>query len=176
MRRVTRFAFLPALVLLCGATLCLTGPERRPSCARNGRNTEHNPPQGSGTSDGRAYHHDPPAKPLPRTMDPAVFLGDRSAFIAYSLASRIRDVLYQEPCFCACDKFAGHESLLDCFVGKHGKVCNGCKSEAIFCFIEHEKGKTAAEIRKEMNAGEAWKVNIEEQTEQFFPLLQLGKP
>jgi uncharacterized protein with PCYCGC motif len=175
MRGVTRFAFLPAFVLLCAVTLCLTGPEGRLSSAGDGRNPEPNPPRGSGTSGGRAYHHEPPAKPLPKTMDPAVFLGDRSTFVAYSLASRIRSVLYQEPCFCGCDKFAGHESLLDCFVGEHGKVCNGCKSEAIFCFIEHEKGKTAAEIRKEMNAGEAWKVNIEEQTEQFFPLLQLAK-
>jgi hypothetical protein len=54
-------------------------------------------------------------------------------------------------------------------------VCNGCKSEAIFCFIEHESGRTPAEIRGEMEKGEAWKLSIDEQTEKFFPLLQRGK-
>src|ERR1700731_1468364 len=61
------------------------------------------------------YHRHPPTGPLPVTIDPAKFEDNRRAYVAYSIAAQIKELLYQEPCFCHCRKFEGHKSLLDCY-------------------------------------------------------------
>lgn len=59
------------------------------------------------------------AKPIPRLM-PASRYGDYPVVArAYEIASRIPEVIAQQPCFCYCDKF-GHRSLLDCYASDHG--------------------------------------------------------
>jgi len=45
-------------------------------------------------------------------MDPAAF-NNPIVQNAYALAAKVKRVLYQEPCFCHCDRGFGHESLLD---------------------------------------------------------------
>ena len=102
-----------------------------------------------------AYHADPPKDPLPDTLDPAQFLDAQTRNI-FTLAAKVKPILYQQPCYCGCDKEVGHKSLLDCFTDYHGAHCILCKKEAVFTYTESQQGKTAAEIRKEIIDGK-WK-------------------
>src|SRR6266404_3754338 len=95
-----------------------------------------------------AFHPSAPTGPLPLTLDPAQFRDRKKAFVAYSIARRIREVLYQEPCYCGCDLNKGHESLLDCYTTIHGVACPTCQMLVIFAFEQHKAGKTAREIRE----------------------------
>jgi hypothetical protein len=94
------------------------------------------------------YHIHPPLAPLPSTLDPAQFKDNRSAFVAYTLAGRIRELLYQEPCYCPCHKEMQHQSLLDCFAGNHGRSCHLCKQEVIYCYEQSKLGKNPKMIRE----------------------------
>jgi Protein of unknown function with PCYCGC motif len=102
-----------------------------------------------------AYHKQLPSSPLPATLDPQLFV---STIVqnAYTLAAGIRKLLYQQPCYCHCDQSQGHGSLLDCFAGKHGSNCNVCMAEDFYTYEQSRKGKTAAQIRAGIIAGE-WK-------------------
>lgn len=102
-----------------------------------------------------AYHAAPPKGPLPDTLDPAQFQDAQTRNI-YTLAAKVKPVLYQEPCYCGCDKEVGHKSLLDCFTDLHGAHCMLCKKEAAFTYSESQQGKTAEQIRKEIIDGK-WK-------------------
>jgi len=102
-----------------------------------------------------AYHAEPPKGPLPDTLDPAQFQDAQTRNI-YTLAAKVKPILYQEPCYCGCDKEVGHKSLLDCFTDYHGAHCILCKKEAAFTYSESQQGKTAAQIRKEIMDGK-WK-------------------
>jgi hypothetical protein len=102
-----------------------------------------------------AYHAEPPKGALPETLDPAQFQDAQTRNI-YTLAAKVKPVLYQEPCYCGCDKEVGHKSLLDCFTDLHGAHCILCKKEAAFTYSETQQGKTAAQIRKEIMDGK-WK-------------------
>lgn len=73
----------------------------------------------------------------------------------YELAAQIRPVLYQLPCYCSCDTFAGHGSLLDCFVSAHGEECGVCQREAVYAFQQTKAGRTPKQIRASIIAG-AW--------------------
>jgi Protein of unknown function with PCYCGC motif len=97
-----------------------------------------------------AYHKHPPKGPLPVTLDTGQFKDNPRAYVTYSIAAKIRELLYQEPCFCGCRKLAGHESLLDCFTSAHAVECHACQTEAIFCFEQHKQGKSPKQIRKAM--------------------------
>ncbi len=74
---------------------------------------------------------------------------------AYELASRIPVVLHQQPCYCYCDRI-GHNSLHSCFEGTHGARCSTCLKELYYSYVQHKKGKTAAQIRDGIIKGE-WK-------------------
>ena len=79
---------------------------------------------------------------------------------AYELAAKIPVVLHQQPCYCYCDRM-GHNSLHSCFENTHGAVCSTCLKEVYYSYSMHEKGKSAAQIRKGIIAGE-WKlVNLD---------------
>jgi hypothetical protein len=101
------------------------------------------------------YHASPPKGQLPATLDPTQFTDAETRNI-YALAAKVKAILYQEPCYCGCDKEAGHKSLLDCFTDLHGSGCDLCKKEAVFTATETQKGKTPAQIRREIIAGQ-WK-------------------
>jgi hypothetical protein len=102
-----------------------------------------------------AYHASPPSGSLPATIDLKQF-GDAVTQNIYALAAQVKEVLYQEPCYCGCDKEAGHKSLLDCYVDRHGSFCDICKKEAVYTYVQTKKGETAAQIRKEIIEGK-WK-------------------
>lgn len=75
---------------------------------------------------------------------------------AYELAAKIPGVLYQQPCYCYCDRGMGHNSLRSCFEGTHGAECGTCLKELYYTYVEHKKGKTAKQIRAGIIKGE-WK-------------------
>jgi Protein of unknown function with PCYCGC motif len=114
-----------------------------------------NAPSKPAQADIPAYHSARPHDPLPETLDPKQF-PDAETQNIYALAAKEKTVLYQQPCYCRCDKEVGHKSLLDCYVDTHAAHCILCKKEAVFAYTETQAGKTAAQIRKEIMDGK-WK-------------------
>ncbi len=106
-------------------------------------------------SDVPAYHASRPKAPLPQTLDPAQFTDVQTQNV-YALAAKIKGVLYQQPCYCHCDKEMGHTSLLSCYTDRHASVCALCQKEAVLAYTESQQGKTAAQIRKDIMDGK-WK-------------------
>src|SRR5258708_15078289 len=74
----------------------------------------------------------------------------------YALAAKIKPVLYQQPCYCYCDRHAGHKSLLDCYASMHGSECDVCQKEAVLAYQLTKKGKTPGQIRAAIIRGD-WK-------------------
>src|SRR6476660_9097148 len=74
---------------------------------------------------------------------------------AYELAAKIPVVIHQQPCYCYCDRM-GHNSLHSCFENTHGAQCSTCLKELYYSYQQHQKGKTAAQIRAGIIKGE-WK-------------------
>jgi hypothetical protein len=93
------------------------------------------------------FHTQAPKDALPPTMEPSLFTNMVVAN-AYTAAGRVKKVLYQEPCYCHCDRSMGHGSLLDCFVNRHGSECDTCMKEALYAYEQTHKGKTPAQIRE----------------------------
>jgi hypothetical protein len=108
-----------------------------------------------------AYNQDAPAKgeKLPPLLTKADLWGADAQYPfqghAYELAAKIPAVLTQEPCYCYCDRM-GHKSLHSCFENTHGAQCATCMKELYFTYQEHQKGKTAAQIRASIINGD-WK-------------------
>jgi hypothetical protein len=100
-----------------------------------------------------SYHAYALKPPFPATLDPKRF-PDALNRNVYALAAKIRPVLYQQPCYCYCDRHEGHKSLLDCFVGTHGAECDICQKEAVLSYQLTQKGKTPAQIRAAMIRGD----------------------
>jgi hypothetical protein len=114
--------------------------------------TAPNPPSQATARRIPPYHAEAPKGRLPETLDPNLFpdlLNQR----VYALAAKEKKILYQQPCYCGCDREVGHKSLLDCYVDRHASICAACKMEAVFAYQEYRKGKSAAEIREEIIAG-----------------------
>jgi len=93
-----------------------------------------------------SYHAYALKPPFPATMDPKQF-PDALNRNLYALAAKIRPVLFQQPCYCYCDRHEGHKSLLDCYVTRHGAECDICQKEAVLAYQLTQKGKTPAQIR-----------------------------
>jgi Protein of unknown function with PCYCGC motif len=100
-----------------------------------------------------SYHAYALKPPYPATLDPKQF-PDALNRNVYALAAKIRPVLYQQPCYCYCDRHEGHKSLLDCFVGSHGAECDICQKEAVLSYRLTQKGKTPAQIRAAIIRGD----------------------
>lgn len=100
-----------------------------------------------------AYHAQLPEGQLPATLSAKLFT-DPIVQNAYAVAGRNRKILYQQPCYCYCDRSQGHGSLLDCFVSKHGSGCEICMREAFYISEQLRKGKTAAQIRDGIERGD----------------------
>lgn len=101
------------------------------------------------------YHDSAPKTGLPAIQDPKQFPEIENQNL-YALAAKEKAVLYQQPCFCHCNREVGHESLLDCFVDTHAAGCLLCKKEAVLAYDESKQGKTAAQIRQDIIEGK-WK-------------------
>ena len=102
-----------------------------------------------------SYHAYALKPPIPATMDPKQF-PDALNRNVYALAAKIKPVLYQQPCYCYCDRSVGHKSLLDCYASEHGSECDICQKEAVLAYQQTQKGKTPAQIRAAIIRGD-WK-------------------
>lgn len=134
--------------ILCGAALGMTiAAPQQPTA--EGQTAEEVP----------AFHAAAPKGELPEVLSPAQFT-NVVVQNAYLLAARVKKVLYQQPCYCHCDRSQGHGSLLDCFASKHGSGCGVCMREAIYSYEQSHKGKSAAEIRAGIERGEWQQVDM----------------
>ena len=102
-----------------------------------------------------SYHAYALKPPIPATLDPQQFPDPLNRNV-YGLAAKIKPVLYQQPCYCYCDRSVGHKSLLDCFASEHGSQCDICQKEAVLAYQQTQKGKTPAQIRAAIIRGD-WK-------------------
>ena len=113
-----------------------------------------------------AYNAGPPPKDtkLPPILARDQLWGDDAQqpyqIHAYELAAKIPATLHQQPCYCYCDRM-GHNSLHSCFENTHGARCDICLKELYYSYSQHKKGKTAAQIRKGIIAGDWRQVNLE---------------
>lgn len=108
-----------------------------------------------------AYHPFPPKKGVKLTplLPKEALLGPEYQYPfqahAYELAAKIPSIIYQQPCYCYCDRM-GHKSLHSCYEGTHAAECGACLKELYYSYVMHKRGKTAKQIRKGIIAGE-WK-------------------
>ena len=116
---------------------------------------DSNAPQSAADESVPAHHEQAPQGELPATMNPDLFT-EPVVQNAYAVAAKIKKILYQQPCYCHCDRSQGHKSLLDCFASKHGAGCGTCIYEDFYAFEQSSKGKSAAQIRAGIIKGE-WK-------------------
>jgi Protein of unknown function with PCYCGC motif len=162
MNRSFHLSFLIAALAL-GAALCA-------ATANQGD------PQAAALVSHPRFHDSPSADPLPPILEPSQFRENRSAFVAYGLAARIPQTIYQIPCYCGCDRHHDHQSLHDCFTGTHGTHCRICQKEAVFCFLQQKKGKSPAEIRQALERGEEMNLNLEKYVRKFYRQLTKANP
>jgi hypothetical protein len=155
--------------LACAATL-LVVPQFAASPAQQMPGMDH----GTATSEPTpAFHAQAPKDALPPTMEPSIFT-DIQIFNAYVVAGRSKKVLYQQPCYCHCDRSQGHGSLLDCFVNNHGAGCDICQKEDFYAYEQTRKGKTPAQIREAIVRGDWQKVDTAKYAQAYLP--PLGTP
>jgi len=80
---------------------------------------------------------------------------------AYELAAKIPNVIYQQPCYCRCDRSVGHKSLHSCFESMHGAHCAACMKELFYTYEQHKAGKTAAQVREGIIKGEWQRIDLQ---------------
>jgi hypothetical protein len=100
------------------------------------------------------------AQPYPATLPPEQFPNPLVAH-AYRVAKLIPGTLAQEPCYCFCDQTAGHRGLLDCWTGLHGSECSVCIQEALYTEKLTKAGRTPAQIREAIIAGQWRSVDLD---------------
>ncbi len=108
------------------------------------------------------FHAAPPAGTvLPAILTRDQLWGANAQFPyqthAYELAAKIPKVLYQQPCYCYCDRNMGHKSLHSCFSGTHGAECGTCLKELYYTYSMYKQGKTAQQIRAGIIKGD-WRL------------------
>jgi len=116
-----------------------------------------------------AYHPAPPAKgeALGHLLAPdEVQIAPGSKYEAmqrhaFALAAKIPKVIYQQPCYCYCDRAMGHKSLHSCFEGQHAAVCAACLKELYYSYVMTKQKKTPEQIRQGIVAGEWQSIDLE---------------
>ena len=112
-----------------------------------------------------AYNPAPPTHPLPPLLHGAQLTGPNFSHpyqvAAYKMAAQVSPVLYQEPCYCRCDRAMGHNSLHSCFEGLHGAECSTCMKEGIYTYRQTKAGRTPAQIRAGIERGEWENIDLE---------------
>ena len=80
---------------------------------------------------------------------------------SYELAAKIPQVIYQQPCYCYCDRGHGHKSLHSCFESEHGGNCAVCMKELYYSYQMTQQKKTPEQIRMGIVSGEWQQVNLD---------------
>jgi hypothetical protein len=156
--------FLACSALLLTAAALLWGPQFAASQAPPMPGMQHT----SADEPIPAYHAQPAQGELPPTMEPSLFT-DKLIFNAYVVAGRVKKVLYQQPCYCHCDRSQGHGSLLDCFVSRHGSGCDICMKEAFYSYEQTRRGKKPEQIREGIMRGDWQKVDLAKYKKEYLP-------
>lgn len=156
--------FVATILLAAGAAL-LVLPQFAASRSQDMAGMQHGTNSDEPTP---AFHPQPASDALPPTMDASLF-SDIVIFNAYTVAGRTKKVLYQQPCYCHCDRSQGHGSLLDCFVSRHGAGCDICVKEAFYAYEQAHKGKTPVQIREGIMKGEWQKVDTAKYAKAYLP-------
>jgi hypothetical protein len=112
-----------------------------------------------------AYNATVPKGPLPPVMSGTQLTGEYFAHpyqvTVYKMAAKIPGVLYQQPCYCRCDREMGHKSLHSCFEVTHGAACSTCMKEAMYSYQQTKAGKTPAQIRAGIEKGEWMQLDLD---------------
>ncbi len=117
-----------------------------------------------------AYHPGPPPKGahLPPVLSKERLAGGDFPFPyqrhAYELAARIPALLYQQPCYCYCDRI-GHTSLHSCYESTHAANCGACLRELYYTYQMSKEGKTAKQIREGVIRGDWKQVDLDSAAE-----------
>ncbi len=114
-----------------------------------------------------AFHAAPPAKSatLPPLLTQAQLA--QAGFTqpaqkeSYKAAAKVSGLLYQTPCYCHCDRHAGHTSLRSCFEGTHGANCGTCMAEALYVYQQSKKGWSAKMIRDGVIRGDFKSIDLQ---------------
>jgi len=162
MREIQKFAGMAILLALAAGLTLIREP------VASGSPQSPDTPQSEHENSVPAYHAKPPEGELPETMNPELF-SDPVVRNAYAVAAKIKKTLYQQPCYCHCDRSKGHTSLLDCFASQHGSGCGTCLYEDLYSYEQTRKGKTAAQIREGIIKGE-WKTVDAKKYQEPLPL------
>ncbi|MGI9102162.1 MAG: CYCXC family (seleno)protein [Terriglobales bacterium] len=123
--------------------------------------------QGGPAADVPAFHSAPPkaGEKLPSILPKEQLWGPSFKYPvqtrAYELAAKIPHVLYQQPCYCHCDRSVGHTSLHSCFESTHAAHCDACMKELYYSYQMTKQHKTPAQIRKGIVNGEWEKVSLD---------------
>jgi hypothetical protein len=80
---------------------------------------------------------------------------------SYKAAAKVSALAYQMPCYCHCDRHAGHTSLRSCFEGTHGANCGTCMAEALYVYQQSKKGWTAKMIRDGIIRGDFKTIDLQ---------------
>ena len=80
---------------------------------------------------------------------------------SYKAAARASSVVYQMPCYCHCDRHAGHTSLRSCFESTHGANCGTCMAEALYSYQMSKKGWSPKMIRDGIIRGDWNQVDLQ---------------
>jgi Protein of unknown function with PCYCGC motif len=128
--------------------------------------------QTSTAADVPAFHDAPPAQgvTLPPLLGPSQLTEaknltpeyQRIVGAAYRAAEAVSDDLYQEPCYCHCDRMVGHKSLRSCYESEHAVHCDTCLKELFYVYAMKKQSKSAAEIRNGIMAGDWQKIDLPE--------------
>ena len=157
---------LVGAALLIAAASLLVVPQFAASVSQQMPGMDHSAQAGSEPTP--AFHAQPPQGALPATMEASLF-PDVQTFNAYVVAGRVKKVLYQQPCYCHCDRSQGHGSLLDCFVSRHGAGCDICQKEDFFAYEQTHRGKTPAQIREAIIRGDWQKEDLTKYAKNYLP-------
>jgi Protein of unknown function with PCYCGC motif len=112
-----------------------------------------------------AYNAKPPVKPMKPLLAGDQLTGEYFSHpyqvTAYKMAAKVPAVLFQQPCYCHCDRALGHNSLHSCFEATHGATCSTCMKEAVYSYQQTKLGKTPEQIRAGIERGEWQQVDLE---------------
>ena len=114
-----------------------------------------------------AYGKTPLAKGeiLPKVLTPQQLAANGvdhpAALAAYKAATRIPNVMHEQPCYCYCDRNHGHKNLHSCFEDLHGANCGTCVQEALYSYKMSRKGWTPRQIRDGIIRGEFQQIDLQ---------------
>ena len=129
--------------IACGTQAEHTGSHGHNEAAKPERAADHAPKQ----KPVPAFMSAEEAKNLKPTLPPEQFQGKIRA--AYAAVREIPQTIAQLPCYCRCDRSAGHKSLYDCFRDDHGANCSTCMDSALVALkMEKEQRMTPEQIRE----------------------------